>query len=80
MPMQEINCFFAQKIYTRHAHNRGLSLLYLRAARIIISCSSYFLQIMRISRRDYTMDNKDTLLTHDNLHIKPDSSGDIYME
>jgi hypothetical protein len=80
MPMQEINCFFAQKIYTRHAENKGLSLLYLSATRIIVSCSFYFLQIIRISRRDYTMDNKDTSLTHDNIHIEPDTSGDIYME
>ena len=24
------------------------------------------------------MDSKDTSLTHDNLHIEPDTSGDIY--
>jgi hypothetical protein len=29
---------------------------------------------------DNIMDNKDTLLTHDNLHIEPDTAGDIYME
>lgn len=26
------------------------------------------------------MDNKDTMLTHDNLHIELDTAGDIYME
>jgi hypothetical protein len=26
------------------------------------------------------MKDKDTLLTHDNLHIKPDTESDIYME
>lgn len=35
---------------------------------------------MRISGRDYILDNKDTSLTHDNLHIEPDTTGDIYME
>ena len=26
------------------------------------------------------MNNKDTMLTHDNLHIEPDTAGDIHME
>lgn len=26
------------------------------------------------------MRNKDTIITHDNLHIKPDTAGDIHME
>jgi hypothetical protein len=29
---------------------------------------------------DNIMRNKDTIITHDNLHIKPDTAGDIYME
>ncbi len=52
---------------------------------VFMSCKdNNFLQLLFFSKLrceevKSIMENKDTNLTHDNLHIKPDTSSDVYI-